>query len=139
MDCDTAYFEVKVGAKNPTNVLIGVKQFSPKKNINLDTQLSDPADPVSPSWYLKGDSLSLKENDVIGIHWDQTDLPMISFTLNGKILSFGDVNRVKPANDIYPAVSITDAECELIFDDNCFNFPAKSRKFQMIVCATSII
>ena len=140
LDCDTAYYEIKVGEKNPTSVLAGVKRFNPKRPTNLDSTLDaleTESDKESSSWYFK--SLDLKPNDIIGVFWDQTDLPMISFQVNGIPMPIADVTRVRPANEIFPAVSIQDSSCEFIFDENYFTYPPKSKKFSMIVCATSLI
>lgn len=139
LDCDTAYFEVKIG-KNPSGTLVGVKRFDAKNPSTgiLDAQLNkDENNLDSPSWYFKYDSL--KEGDVVGVYWDQTDLPMLSFTLNGNEIPSASINRIRPANEIYPAISLDDSTAEIIFDGKNFNHPPKSRKFQMIVCATSLI
>ena len=77
---------------------------------------------------------------MIGIYWDQTDLPMLSFYLNGELLLKKSINRIRPATDIYPAVSIADgSSCNIVFDAAGFKFPPKTKKFTMIVCATQLI
>eukprot|EP01035_Chromulina_nebulosa_P021464 gene21464-27802_t len=135
LDCDTAYFEVKVG-KNPIDTRIGMIRFNKKNpcdmNITLDKLESD-----SSAWYFKG--LELKEGDVIGIHWDQTDLPMVSFTVNGVDTPTSSINRIRPAQEIFPAVSVINGSAEFIFEDKHFVFKPKNKKFSMIVCATSLI
>jgi hypothetical protein len=137
LDCDTAYFEVKLG-KNATATLAGVKRFDAKNPSSLDSQLDKDANSQeSPSWYFKYDLL--KEGDVVGVYWDQTALPMLSFTLNGVEIPSASINRIRPANEIYPAISLDDSSAEIIFDGRNFQYPPKSKKFQMIVCATSLI
>lgn len=137
LDCDVAYWEVRVG-KQPENVRIGIKRFNPKKGPSLNGQLEESGESEDPSWCLTG--VELKPGDVVGVCWDQTDLPMLSFCVNGTQLMQGSVNRIRPSNDIYPAVSVSDgAECEIVFDGNHFWKAPPSSKFKMIVCATSLI
>lgn len=64
---------------------------------------------------------------------------MLSFTVNGVPTSSADVNRIRPTNEIYPAISVSNSTAEIIFDEKKFNFAPKSKKFQMIICATSLI
>lgn len=137
LDGDTATWEVKL-LKAAADVKIGIKRFNKKKPSSLEGGLDDSADADSPSWCLK--DVELKEGDVIGVYWDQTDLPMLSFSLNGKLLSDCSVTRVRPANDVYPAVSVRgDGACEVIFDGSLFQYPPISSKFKMIICSTSLI
>jgi hypothetical protein len=85
LDCDTAMWEVKFG-KSPEGVRIGVKRYNKKKSPDFSLALGDGEEEKdsseTTSWYLK--NAELKEGDVIGVYWDQTDLPMLSFSLNGK-------------------------------------------------------
>ena len=90
------------------------------------------------SWYLK--YTELKEGDVVGIYWDQTDFPMLNFSVNGKMLQNYAINRIRPSSDIYPAVSVqSGSSCAFGFDGEHFKYPPSSNKFKMIVCATSLI
>lgn len=142
LDCDTAYWEVVVG-KIPENLKIGIKKYSksgkgePNKSL-LSGDLAENANDEFPAWALTG--VELKEGDVVGVYWDQTDQPMLSFAINGTMCSSGtSINRVRPAHDIYPAVSVkTGSTCCIVFDGNSFSFPPKG-KFKMIICATSLI
>jgi len=136
LDCDTAMWEVKIG-KNPSGIAIGVKKFFKKNPANLNGQLDPTADPTSPAWFLS--ETELKEGDVVGVYWDQTDLPMVSFSVNGEMTRF-NISRIRPSNDIYPAVSVQEgSSCEIVFSGKDFKFPPKSSKFQMIICASSLI
>eukprot|EP01033_Poteriospumella_lacustris_P005141 gene5141-3665_t len=114
-------------------------RYSAKKNVNLSKSLEDYGDNAeSPSWWLKG--VSLKEGDVIGVYWDQTDLPMLSFTRNGQLLGQSCINRIRPSSEIFPAVSLAGASSvTVIFDDDGFRFPPLASKFKMILCSSSII
>jgi hypothetical protein len=138
LDCDTAYWEVKIGP-NPANICLGVKRYNAKKAAPLTGTLLDnnPDD----NFILKlPTGTELKSGDVVGIFWDQTDLPMLSFALNGVDLPSASYTRIRPAQDITPAVSVCDgAICQFVFDGNHFTHPPKSCKFKMIVCATSLI
>ena len=44
---------------------------------DLSYTLDNDTDKNSPSWLLS--NVELKEGDVVGIYWDQTDLPMLTF------------------------------------------------------------
>jgi len=142
LDCDTGYWEVRIG-NNPEGVHVGVKRYKSKKGnqntaqASLNGSLKDE-DNESPNWFFQGKEL--KTNDVVGIYWNQTDLPMVSFTLNGESISAASVNRIRPAIDIHPAISIVEGStCDMIFNQDKFLFPPKGSKFSQIVCATSII
>lgn len=144
LDCDTAYWEVVVG-KNPEDVKIGIKKYSRKSKdedvkVLLSGDLVEDHTETYPSWSLSADAVPYKEGDVVGVFWDQTDMPMLSFSLNGKkCLDSSSVNRVRPAHDVFPAVSVKPgASCCVVFDGNSFSHPPLS-KFGMIVCATNII
>lgn len=134
LECDTGYWEVKIG-NNPKGVCVGVKRFNPKKPVDLNTTLDECKD---DSWVLKGKEL--KTGDVVGIYWDQTDLPMLSFAVNGEDVPDASYLRIRPANDVMPAVSVAEgSSCEMVFDGEYFTNPPKSSKFSMIVCASSLI
>ena len=139
LDCDTAYWEVRIGP-NPEGVKVGIKRFHMKKPSDLSGNLDDPVavGEDSPAWHFQGPAL--RTGDVIGIYWDQTDLPMLSFSLNGNIIPEASVLRIRPAFDISPAVSVQEgSSCEMIFDGNHFLNQPKSSKFQMIISAKSLI
>jgi hypothetical protein len=137
LDCDTAYWEVVAGT-NPAGLKIGIKRHNFKKKDALAAVLDGSQVGDCPSWILGGESL--KEGDVIGVHWDQTDLPMLSFTKNGMFLEKESINRVRPAIDCVPAISLADdSSCQVIFDGNSFKQKAMGNKFKMIVCATNLI
>lgn len=66
LDCDTAYFEVKVG-ENPSGVLVGVKRWDAKRPSSLEIHLDedDKKDDNVSAWFLRG--VTLNEGDVIGL------------------------------------------------------------------------
>ena len=138
LDGDTSTWQVRVG-KVPADCKVGIKRWNKKKNIPLNGLLDDVgASQDNESWFLK--DVVLKEGDVVGIYWDQTDLPMLSFTLNGELLMNSSIMRIRPANEIYPAVSVTNgSSCEMIFDGDAFAHPPFATKFKMIICSTNLI
>ncbi len=140
IDCDTGYFEVKLGNKATNDTIrVGVKRYNPKKNADLSGQLDAPSE-LFPGFCFTSQKVTLKAGDVIGVHWDQTDLPMLSFTVNGVEIAEAAINRIRPSNEIYPAVSLSGgADCAVIFADQDFSFKPRASKFKMIVCATSLI
>jgi len=62
LECDTAYWEVVIGAE-PSSVAIGVIRFDPKKE-------EKPASLSKDKWVLETKE-PLKQGDVVGVHWDQ--------------------------------------------------------------------
>lgn len=140
LDCDTARWEVVIGKLNGGKIDIGVKRYHPKTPCNLDNSLPEGKDDAnSQAWFLE--DCSLKEGDVVGIYWDQTDFPMLSFTLNGTLLRSNSISRIRPSSDVYPAVSVSGGEgsCTVIFNEKGFRFPSISSKFKMIICSSSIL
>ena len=86
LDCDVAYWEVKV-VKGGNGVNIGLKKYKPKQPCDLsgllDTQNNDGKE-TDPCWLLKREHLGedrrtegFREGDIVGVHWDQTDFPMV--------------------------------------------------------------
>jgi hypothetical protein len=137
LDCDTACWEVHIG-KNPNGIKVGVVRFNPKKPTSLEEPMDGKGDGVTPSWCFSDHQV--KEGDIVGICWDQTDLPMLSFCVNGDLISTGAVTRIRPANDLFPAVSVDEGStCAVVFDGNNFIKGSPSSKFPAIVCATSLI
>jgi len=141
LECDTAMWEVIIG-NQPEGIKIGVKRYHKRMNelANFAGFLDDKAnqEPEPTSWYLKYSDL--KEGDVVGIYWDQTDFPMLNFSVNGKMLQNVAINRIRPSSDIYPAVSVqSGSSCSFGFDGDHFKYPPLSSKFKMIVCATNLI
>jgi hypothetical protein len=148
LDCDTARWEViihKLGNSGPgetPSIQIGVQRYNPKQfKVNLNASLLDNEDSKeSPAWLLKG--VSVGEGDIIGVYWDQTDLPMLSFTRNGQLLGQASINRIRPSTDIYPAIALSGNggnEVKMVFDDASFKFPPIASKFKMIICSSNII
>lgn len=137
LDCDTATWEIKMGS-NPGKIRVGIKRMPKKGDHRLNGHLDDKHEGPEDSWYLEG--YEAKEGDVIGVYWDQTDKPMLFFAVNGKQIDVGAVNRVKPANDVHPAVSIgSGSTCTVVFNETHFIHQPVYRRFGQIICATSLI
>ena len=138
LECDTAYWEVRLG-DNPSGVCVGIRRGDKNLNGYLDANENGESQSIDESWYFKTAS-ELKKGDVIGIYWDQSALPMLSFSLNGVDFPDSAFLRVRPANNIIPAVSVRESSsCEVIFDGKYFLHNTKSSKFGMIISATSLI
>lgn len=159
LDCDTGRWEVKINKINlNARIQIGVLRLpnanASKALLNETFEVLNQSQKPSPcANYIennghKGGTLHFHENDVIGVYWDQTDLPMLTFTLNGTILLNCNISRVRPTSDVYPAICIIDPDnnngeqkssCSFIFDESSFQFPTIAKKFNMIICSTNII
>ena len=140
LDCDIGYWEVKLG-KNPQSCRVGIKRFNPKRPTPLNDVLKT-GEKTPSCWILDPKELGeeLKEGQVIGIHWDQSDLPMVSYTVDGVLKSKASITRIRPTNDLYPAVSVTNgATVELVFNEEAFEKKPWASKFRMIVSATNML
>ena len=97
LDCDIGYWEVEVG-DNPKGCRVGIKRFNHKKGpVSLDGGL-EAGEKVPSCWILEPRDLDeeIKKGQVIGIHWDQSDFPMVSFTIDGRLHSKASITRVRP-------------------------------------------
>jgi len=138
LDCDSAYWEILIKS-NASNIQIGLVRYDPKNN----KQKGGPTElDYKMDLNQKDKKVNLNDGDVIGIKWDQTDMPMVVFTINGKTINHASITRVRPSINIYPAVLLEDGgngACDLIFSRSLFKFKPESPKFDQIICAKSII
>ena len=140
LDCDIGYWEVTLG-NNPKGCRVGIMRYNKKKAISLDGILQTNDKSLS-SWILNPEDLDeeLQPGSVIGIHWDQSDFPMVSFTIDGRLHSKASITRIRPANDLYPALSVEkDASAQIAFNEVAFQKKPWAPKFRMIVSATSML
>lgn len=141
LDCDIGYWEVEVG-DNPKGCRVGIKRYNHKKGpVSLDGGL-EAGEKVPSCWILEPKDLDeeIKKGQVIGIHWDQSDFPMVSFTIDGRLHSKASITRVRPTNDLYPAISIDDGStAHIAFHEDAFQRKPWASKFRMIVSATNIM
>ena len=141
LDCDVCCWEVRVGA-GAAGVRVGVTRFNEKKPRSLAAQLKDGG-AEEESWVFPGfvdGGKDLEEGDVVTIFWDQTDLPMLSFSVNNTPYPEASVSRIRPSNNIYPAVSVAKGSvCDYVFDSTHWKYQPASSKWKAIICATSLI
>jgi len=89
----------------------------------------------------------VKQNDVIGVAVQQSDLPMLQFLLNGEPLNDLAVNRFRGM--VYPAVYLPAALSEdetsagiclqLVFDESQFEQMPPHARFGPVIVARGII
>lgn len=153
LDCDTGRWEVEIvkGITNTKQIQIGIKRFYkhiPTEHLNQTLEQANNSANASNEtigYFLSDDKLTLKEGDIIGVYWDQTDLPMLQFTHNGNLLFSASVNRVRPSNDMYIAVSLdgqltnNQGSFRILFDGKQFHHPSIANKFKMVICSTKLI
>eukprot|EP01039_Chlorochromonas_danica_P010920 gene10920-12136_t len=144
LECDTGRWEVKIG-KEPSSLQLGLLRINnnSKKGLtptDLSTHtLQDYQDhTTTPAWFLH--AKDLQEGDVVGIYWDQTDFPMVRFSINGQEVSSLAIHRIRPSSEVYPAVSVIgQGRLTLTFDEASFQYPPIHKKFKMIIASTSLI
>ena len=139
LDCDVGMWEVRIG-KGAAGVRVGVRRYNAKRPTPLGGAMGEEG---TESWafpsFANGGK-DLEEGDVVSVFWDQTDLPLVSFAVNGVPYPDAAVKRIRPSSDIYPAVSVDDgSSCELVFDGAHFKHTPAGSKFKMVICATNLI
>lgn len=133
LDCDTGYWECVI-VKEPEGCKVGIKKYTKSE------QLTGLLKEEETAWLFDAAKHPLREGDVVGVYWDQTALPMLSFTVNGVQDPSISINRVRPAVDVYPACSVTgNSIVDMSFNSSNFKFPPTSKKFSMIICASQLI
>lgn len=106
----------------------------------MKDNLNDVLESGEKVWLFDKSKHSLRQGDVVGFYWDQTALPMLSFTVNGEEVPSLSINRVRPAIDVFPAVSVKGrTTVSFCFTSDSFKHPPNKSKFSMIVCASSLI
>jgi len=139
LDCDVGMWEVRIG-KRPGGVKVGVRRFNAKRATPLGGALGEEG---TEAWSLPkfGDGgKDLEEGDVVSVFWDQTDLPLVSYTVNGVSYPEASVKRIRPSADMYPACSVEEGStCELVFDGEHFKHQPPGSKWRQVICATNLI
>lgn len=66
---------------------------------------------------------------------------LLAFSVNGEMKEKYSISRVRPANNIYPAVSLEQGStCRVTFVSDGFKHPPLNKgKFKMVVGAMSLI
>jgi hypothetical protein len=124
---------MQVKCLKPGKLSIGVAR---KLNQNeLEAGIGEAcADGIERWWTMKA---FLKESDVIGVAFGQSDLPNLSFTKNGKPLPSEDVKKI--GGLVYPVIGVTgDAVVQVMFESNDFEHPPPSR-FSPLMVAQSVL
>jgi hypothetical protein len=140
IEFDRIYFEVVL--KSPGRFGVGVSQQVTDPSAVFDKEIGDN----KISWATKSDMLAAtpEVGDVIGVFYDQSESPKMSFSLNGKPL--GDLYDVpKPRSEIkikggrvYPAAYVDGASLEFRFRDGTFAFPPP-KLYQTVISVREMI
>ena len=79
-----------------------------------------------------GKFLKTRPNDVIGVAFCQSDMPMLSFYHNGTPISMYDVDKVR--GTVRPAISVEQgASAEFIFDEESFKHSPPNSTVRQLV------
>lgn len=88
--------------------------------------------------------VEFENGDVIGVAVQQSDLPMVQFSLNGEPLHISAINRFQ--GTIYPAISLADSteenidiEARLVVDEDDLKHTTFGNRFNPIIVARSIV
>jgi hypothetical protein len=85
-----------------------------------------------------GNFLSTRPNDIIGVAFCQSDMPMLSFYHNGSPISMYDVNKVR--GTVRPAISVENgAVAEFIFEEENFKHSPPNSRCCELIAATSVL
>jgi len=84
--------------------------------------------------------IKVKNEDVVGVAVQQSDLPMVQFILNGEPLHDIAVNRFR--GSVYPAVYLPENDglsIKLVFAENEFQQMSPHARFGPVIAARGII
>ena len=85
-----------------------------------------------------GNVLKTRPNDVIGVAFCQSDMPMLSFYHNGTSISIYDVDKVR--GTVRPAISVEHgASAEFIFEEESFKYSPPNSRCCELIAATSVL
>lgn len=88
-------------------------------------------------------SVEVVDGDVVGIAVQQSDLPMLQFTLNGELLHLSSINRFKGI--VFPGIYLPHSRGEIemrvsfVFSEDQFKFQSPGSKFGPLIVARSIV
>lgn len=88
-------------------------------------------------------AVEVGNGDVVGVAMQQSDLPMLQFTLNGETLHISSINRFKGV--VYPAIYLPHKNNEdslaasFVSSEGEFKYPSPGSKFGPILVARSIV
>lgn len=87
--------------------------------------------------------IDVENGDVIGVAVQQSDLPMVQFSLNGELLHISAINRFRGM--VYPAIHLPeseaglDVEALLVVDGQEFKHTSPGNRFVPLMVARSIV
>ena len=87
--------------------------------------------------------IDVENGDVIGVAVQQSDLPMVQFSLNGELLHISTINRFR--GTVYPAIYFSesvasmDVHASLVVDEKEFKHRSPSQRFGPLIVARSIV
>lgn len=90
--------------------------------------------------------IDVENGDVIGVAVQQSDLPMVQFTLNGESLHISAINRFRGM--VYPAIFLPEIMTEeetssitatLVVDERDFKHKSPGPRFGPVIVARSIV
>jgi hypothetical protein len=87
--------------------------------------------------------IPVENGDVIGVAVQQSDLPMVQFTLNGEALHISAITRFR--GTVYPSVFLPDkandlkAEVTLVTDEQEFRQKSPGDRFLPLIVARSVV
>jgi len=159
---DATYFEVKVLRKGPVG--IGVMVAGSKQSLQRGTvggrscptshgvvciveedeeeekkeeEKKTKEDEVTVD-FEGGKFLKTRPNDIIGVAFCQSDMPMLSFYHNGTPISMYDVDKVR--GTVRPAISVEQgSSAEFIFDEESFKHSPPNSRCCELIAATSVL
>lgn len=88
-------------------------------------------------------SVDIEDGDVVGVAVQQSDLPMIQFTLNGEPLHISAINRFR--GTVYPAIYLPisaldkDLQVTLVVEENEFKHQSPGGRFGPLIVARNIV
>ncbi len=87
--------------------------------------------------------IDFENGDVVGVAVQQSDLPMVQFSLNGEPLHISAINRFQ--GTVYPSIYLADAtaehgvEAKLVVTEHDFKHKNLGNRFGPIIVARSIV
>eukprot|EP00934_Nitzschia_sp_Nitz4_P006669 Nitzschia sp. Nitz4//scaffold113_size70149//38471//39205//NITZ4_005952-RA/size70149-augustus-gene-0.85-mRNA-1//1//CDS//3329533347//6659//frame0 len=146
---DMAYWEWHVSLEK--NVHVDTVQFgvSGKKDRQFYENLKnveEPPEEGSPS-QINGTqwmrAIDVENGDVVGVAVQQSDLPMVQFTLNGEPLHISAINRfrgtVHPSIHIPASAQAKGFAAALVVDESAFKHESPGGRFGHLLVARSIV
>mmetsp|Transcript_28842 Transcript_28842/g.40778 ORF Transcript_28842/g.40778 Transcript_28842/m.40778 type:complete len:204 (-) Transcript_28842:1219-1830(-) len=140
---DAGYYEIILKApKGPCDdVMFGL---TTKKNRDFYKKLAEASDEAKSDPEVTGTAhmvkIPIKDDDVIGVAVQQSDLPMIQFLINGTLQPNLSVMRFK--GQVYPSILVPegiDLRATLVMDETEFKYTPPSSRFVPIMVARGLI